>query len=154
MNTLPLDAQGRPIQDATYGQTVEKVMTFDGGTTNDPGDFNGTGNPATLFTVEGVVKMKIIGLCSTSLTGASATVEIGVTGATAALIAQTTGTDIDAGEIWHDASPDKKIELTSVMGENIVTSDVIQTVATADVTAGVIKYFCMWYPLSSDANVS
>lgn len=131
----------------------EKVLTFDGGTTNDPGDYDGTGNPSTLFTVTGTVEMSIIAICTTTLTGASATVEVGTTLTTAGLIAQTTGTDIDVNNIWHDATPDASVELTSVAVRNIVSDDVICTVATANVTAGVISFICKWAPISSDGNV-
>jgi len=151
---IPVDANGRAIFDSDWGLTAEKVMTFAGATVNDPGDFDGTGNPATLFTVKGSVLLRLLAICTTTLTGASATVEIGTALSTAGLIAQTTGTDIDVNEIWHDNAPDKSIELSSVLAENIVSDDVIQTVATANVTAGVIKYVALWYPLSSDGEVT
>ena len=148
----PLD-NGKLISSPTWGVPVNKVMTFAGATENDPGDESGSGNPATLFTVTGTVRMRILAVCTTSLTGASATLEVGTTLSTAGLIAQTTATDIDINEIWHDAAPDSSIELTSVLGEKVVSDDVIQTVGTADVTAGVILYTCIWYPLSEDAEV-
>ncbi|MHA2066817.1 MAG: hypothetical protein ACXABY_20800 [Candidatus Thorarchaeota archaeon] len=132
---------------------ASKTMTFDGGTTNDPGDFDGTGNPADLFTVTGTVKVRLLARCTTLLTGASATVEVGTAATTAGLIAQTTGTNIDANEIWHDATPDASVELSSVLTEKIVSDNIIQTVATANVTAGVIEYTCFWFPLSEDGNV-
>lgn len=140
------------INDQSYHQAT-KSMTFAGGTTNDPGDESGTGNPATLFTVTGTVFMKLFAVCSTSLTGASATVEVGTAVSTAGLIAQTTGTDIDINEIWHDATPDASIELSSVLTEKIVNQNVIQTVGTADVTAGALTYHCLWRPLSPNATV-
>jgi len=148
----PLD-NGRTVASPTWGTPIDKVMTFAGGTTNDPGDHDGTGNPATLFTVTGTVRMRLLAKCTTSLTGASATVEVGTTLSTAGLIALTTGTDIDVNEIWHDNAPDSSIELTSVLGEKTVSDDVIQTVKTANVTAGVILYTCIWYPLSENALV-
>ena len=150
---IPVDANGRAIFDSDWGLSAEKVMTFAGATVNDPGDYDGTGNAATLFTVKGSVLLRILAICTTTLTGASATLEVGTSVTTAGLIAQTTGTDIDVNEIWHDASPDASVELSSVLAENIVSADVIQTVATANVTAGVIKYIAMWYPLSIESSV-
>ena len=135
------------------GRISEKVMTFAGGTTNDPGDFDGTGNPATLFTVTGSVAVKLLAYVQTTLTGASATVEVGTAITTIGLIPLTTGTGLAAGEIWHDASPDASIELSTVLTEKIVSQNIIQTVRTANVTAGKIKYVLFWKPLSEDANV-
>lgn len=136
----------------TYNQ-AQKVMTFAGGTTNDPGDHDGTGDPATLFTVTGVVAMKLFGYCTVDLAGATATVEVGTAKNTAGLIAQSTATDIDANELWHDATPDASVELSTVAAEKIVCQSVIQTVATANITSGSITYVCLWRPLSANATV-
>ena len=148
------DANRVPIQDQD-GIIVIKSMTFAGGTTNDPGDYDGTGNPATLFTVTGDVIIKLFAVCKTNLAGASATLEVGVSGNTAKFIAQSTATDIDANEVWHDATPDSSIELETVASEWVVTNgqDIIQTVGTANITSGQVDYYCFWRPLSEDANV-
>lgn len=128
---------------------AEKEITFDGGAGS------GAVGTVNLFTVTGSVKGKIVGICSTNIAGATATLEVGVTGQTAGLIAQTTGTNIDAGEIWHDASPDSPIEASSVMTENIIANglDVFATVGTANVTAGVIKFILLWKPISENGKV-
>jgi len=131
----------------------ELDVTFAGGTTNAIGDESGTNNPYTMFTVTGTVELSIIAICTTTLTGVSSTVEVGTAITTAGLIAQTTGTDIDVNEIWHDTAPDASVELTSVVLRSIVSDDVILTVGTADVTAGVIKFIVKWAPISSDGNV-
>lgn len=147
------DDQADAIRVGDWGQQVTKTMTFDGATTNDPGDFDGTGNPATLFNVTGLVKMRIVAVCTVSLAGASATLSVGTATTAAGLIAQTTATDIDANELWHDASPDASVELTTVAPERFVFQDVIQTVGTANITAGSITYYCWWKPESADGNV-
>lgn len=134
-------------------KSLETDITFDGGTANAIGDESGTSNPYTILTVTGTVELSIIAICTTNLAGATATLEVGTSTSTAGLIAQTTATDIDAGEIWHDASPDTDIELTSVAGRYIVNDDVILTVGTADITAGVIKFIIRWSPISADGNV-
>lgn len=151
---LRRDANRVPIQDKD-GNMVYKVMTFAGATANDPGDYDGTGNPATLFTVTGAVIVRLIAVCDTNLEGASATVEVGITGSTASLIPLTTATNIDANEIWHDATPDAAIELDSVSTAKILSNgqDIIQTVKTANITAGKITYYCLWRPISDGANV-
>lgn len=133
----------------------EKDITFAGGTANAIGDHDGTGDPFTIFSVTGTVKVKLYAICTTVLAGASATLEVGVTGATASLIAQSTATDIDANEIWHDATPDSPVELDTVAAEKIIANslDVIGTVATANITSGVIKFVCLWKPISKDGLV-
>ena len=108
----------------------------------------------TLATVTGVVSLSIFGICTTNLVSAGGgTLEVGTAASTAGAIAQTTGTDLDAGEIWHDASPDKTIELSSVIIQNIVTDDIIQTIATGAISAGVVTYYILWTPISADGNV-
>lgn len=132
---------------------ASKVMTFAGGTVNDPGDHDGTGDPATLFTVTGVVAMKIFGHCTVDLAGATATIEVGTAKSTATLIAQTTATDIDVNELWHDATPDNSAEAVTVAPEKYVCQNVIQTVGTANITSGSITYYCQWRPISPNATV-
>lgn len=146
------DANQVPLREADRLYAT-KTVTFAGGTTNDIGDFDGTGNPATLFTVTGAVYVKIFGVASVDLVGDTATLEVGVTGSTVGLIAQTTATNIDTGEIWHDTSPDAFLELSSVATEKIITRNIIQTVGTANITAGSVTYYCMWRPISPDGNV-
>jgi len=146
--------QGKIQQLSALGYfSVEKVSTLDGGTANDPGDFDGTGNPLTLFTVTGRVFVKFFAVCEVNLAGALGTIEVGTALSTTGLIALTTGTDIDANELWHDATPDASVELSSVLTEKVISQDIIQTVRTANLTAGRLRYFCLWKPISSDGNV-
>lgn len=153
-NPLPLDPNGNPILTTDWAASVDKSMVFAGGTTNDPGDSAGTGNPATLFTVTGTVLLRVLAKCTVNLASAGGgTLEVGTALSTAGLIAQTTATAIDANEIWHDATPDSSIEATSVLAQKIVSQNVIQTVATADITSGAITYTALWYPLSQGASV-
>lgn len=138
---------------AGIGAYATKSITFAGGTTNDPGDFDGTGNPATLFTVTGTVLMKLFATVDTTLVGATATVEVGTALSTTGLIALTTATNCAVNEIWHDATPDASIELSTIATEKIVRQNVIQTVRTANITAGKLTYHCIWKPISLNGNV-
>lgn len=128
---------------------------FIGGTADARGDYDGTSNPTTLFTVTGDVVVRVIGVCTTNLAGATATLEVGTTKSTASIIAQTTGTDIDANELWHDASPDTNVEAATVAAAKFVVggADIIETIGTANLTAGEIYYICLWRPISPDGNV-
>lgn len=131
--------------------------TFLGGTTDARGDDGGALDGAAIFTVTGDVSVRLYGVCTTDLAGATATLEGGVTGATASLIAQTTATDIDNNEIWFAAAPADLgvVALASVNGPFVVANglDIIETVATANITSGELYYICLWRPLSPDGNV-
>lgn len=154
------DLNSMKHQDHKYSKfrQVEKSITFEGGTTNAIGDYDGTGDPFTIFTVTGEVAVKIIAVCTTTLTGASATLEIGagtLAGDTATLIALTTATSIVAGELWHDASPDAQLELASIASEYFLAdgADIVGNVKTANILTGVIKFICLWHPLSKNGKV-
>jgi len=135
------------VEDPEFlSRQLQTSVTFVAGTT-------GTDAAHALLTVTGVVALSIFGVCGTNLAGSSATLEVGTAVTTAGLIAQTTGTDIDATEIWHDASPDASVELTSIVTKNIVSADVIYTVDTAAMSAGEITFYVFWEPISSDGNV-
>lgn len=138
------------------GNYVKKTITFTGGTANSIGDFDGSGNPFTIASVTGSVLVRVLAVCTTNLAGASATLEVGIAGDTAEIIAQSTATDIDAGEIWHDATPDSGCETSSVLAEKLIVNgaDIIGTVGTANITAGVIDFYIYWQPLSEGSTVS
>lgn len=131
----------------------EKTLTFDGATTNGIGDFDGTGNPATLFTVTGIIRVRIFAKCTTSLTiTAGSTQSVGTALTTAGLIALTAGDAPDVNEIWHDATPDASIELDTVSTEKIISQNIISTTATANTLTGVIKFVLFWRAISDDGN--
>lgn len=130
---------------------------FTGGTANTRGNDGGTSDPFTLFTVTGDVLVRIFGVCTTALTGATATVSVGVAGNVGGLLPVTTGTDFAVNEIWNDATPTEVGVgvLSNVLGPYLVVNglDIAEYVATANVTAGQIYYICLWRPLSQDGNV-
>jgi hypothetical protein len=136
------DANGIPI--VNRGLTETKSITYLTATT-------GATGATTLFTVTGTVIVNIFGVCTVDLTGASATLEVGIAGNTAALIALTVGTTIDAGEIWTATSPPTVV---AVGTDKIISgTNIIQTIATAAVDTGAITYYCNWTPISSNGNV-
>lgn len=128
-----------------------KTITFDGGTADGIGDFDGAGNPVTLFNVTGDVLVNVFAICTTDLAGASATVEIGTASSTAALCSQKTATDVNEHMAWHD-------NVLAVGGQvaghmHPVDEDIILTVGTANITAGVLKIYVEFRPLSADGDV-
>ena len=106
-----------------------------------------------LLTITGVVALQVFGVCSTDVAG-SGTIEVGTALSTAGVIAQTTGTAIDVGDIWHDAAPDASVELTSVLLQNIITQDVAYIIAGNTLTGGVVTFYIRWAPISDDGNVA
>lgn len=149
---------GITIEDGTHltaGWQVAKHTgaAFDGGTGNAHGDYDGTGNPVTLFEVSGVVECRVIGVCNTLLAGASATLAVGTASNTASLIASTTATDIDANEVWNGATPGVG-SAAYAAHPVVVIADIIETAGTANITAGQIDYYCTWRPLSDGATVT
>lgn len=136
------DANHVPI--TSVGLTVSKDITYAAGTT-------GATGATTLFTVTGVVAVRVFAVCSSDLTsGGSATIEVGIAGNTAALIAQTTATGIDTGEFWIDTGP-ATIEL--LPNPSLCKSNIIQTIGTTTITGGTLSYYCIWVPISSDGDV-
>jgi hypothetical protein len=123
--------------------------------TNTHGDHDGTGASLKLFDVTGDVMVRIFGVVTTDLAGASAQISVGTTLSAANLIALTTGTDLDAGELWHDATPDNNVELATVAPDKIIVNgaDIYEKTATASLTGGQIYYICLWRPLSAGASV-
>jgi len=127
-------------------QYVEKLVTFTGAA--------GLGDQGAvpIFDVTGVVIIdRLVPVCEEDLAGGSATLALGVTGATTALIAATTATDIDNGEYWMTNTPGATaLAVPAGLKDIAVAADIIGTVGTADVTAGAIRFCCWFTPVSSD----
>lgn len=127
------------------GLIGNKAITYAAATT-------GAVGTTTLFTVVGTVAVRVFAVCSgTDLTG-SGTLEVGISGNTAAIAAQTAATAIDVGEIWYGTAP----PTVGVLPAQLVLSgtDIIQTIATNTVTAGTLTFYCLWFPLSQSASVT
>jgi hypothetical protein len=121
-------------------------------------DDTGAQGTYTIFNVTGDVSMfQIWGLCKTTITSAGApTIELGITGNTAALIAQTAALDLDQYELWQDATPEANPSIAILLARSFVVhngSNVIMTIGTADITAGDIDFHCIWLPLSANSKV-
>jgi len=118
----------------------------------DIGVDGGVAGTFTMFTVTGTVLVEVFGVCQDSLTtgGGAATIELGIAGNTAALIPQTLATDLDQFEIWQDATPEANPGALDPTARTFVITngaDIIMTIGTANLTAGVIDFYCFWTPL-------
>lgn len=145
----------------TWRVAKKEASAFTGGTANSHGDHDGTADPYTLFKVDGdVVISDFWGVCNTAVVSTldTGTLEVGVTGNTAKLIAQTTagsGT-IAAGDVITDAGSEAGIDVNAHSGaKHYIASgvDIIETLATNNFTAGQIDWYCIWAPVEAGANV-
>lgn len=128
---------------------LESTWTFAAATTGAIGSH-------TLFTVTGNVLLCIFGVVDTTLDSAGApTIETGVTGNTAVLIAQGTAKNYADGDILVDAT-DTRVGAGAVPAMQVINDglDVLFKITGATLTAGVIDFYCLWRPLSEDGNVT
>lgn len=153
---IPLDSQGRPFNALDTYDVVKCAPTaFLGGTANSRGDDGGTSDPFTLFTVTGDVVVRLYGVCTVDLVTTTGTVAVGIANNTGLFLAALAAGDIDSGEIWNDATPAIGDTLANIPGPFVLPNgaDIIESIATADVTAGNVYYICLWRPLSPDGLV-
>lgn len=152
-----IDANHFPHQALdSYNSVTSRPSAFAGATTNARGDKDGTNVSYTLFNVSGDVLVRIYGVVTSTLVGAG-TIEVGVTGNTAGLIAQVADATTLAASDFYYAATSTKIGatlLSDILGPYIITNglDILEKVGTADITAGNIYYVCLWRPLAPDAN--
>lgn len=114
----------------------------------------GAQGATTTFTVTGAVLVRPVATCAVDLVGAG-TIELGIAGNTAGLLAQiANATTLDAGESWVDATP-ATLEGVDFANGIVVAAgqDIIETIGTADITAGELTYYCFWRPLSVNGNL-
>lgn len=141
------------ITNATGDLAGSVVNTQANGTVtpDSAGDSGGANATYKLFDVTGAVLVMIVGTCNKTLVGA-ATLEVGVAGATAALLPQiANATTLAVGEGYADATP--SLAESFALAYHVVSLDMNQKITTADITYGEIEYTVFWRPLSDDGNV-
>lgn len=115
----------------------------------------GATGTVSLFTVTGEIMAKLVMKCTSDLVSAGGgTIEVGVSGNTAFLHGQETATNIDNGDVvTSDAGT--KVGGGLSLNEYFIGhgADIIATVATANITGGVVAYTLLWRPISDDAAV-
>jgi hypothetical protein len=154
------DANRVPLNGGLYPFRTKKSITFAGGTTNAWGDDAGTRDGGALFTVTGLVEIKVLGECTVDLVG-GATVEVGITGATAIFCAQITDTTLDVGELYlNDTTPasyfivgEEEAAADNFPAYILNGNDIILTTTTTNTTSGAIDFFALWRPISDDGSV-
>jgi hypothetical protein len=107
-----------------------------------------------ILTVTGFVRLRIAAVCTVDVAGAGS-IQLGFEGATDAIIAVTAGTDLDAGEIWNDATPTTAYatHALTVFDYEINGLDVGYEVTVDTLTGGNVTFYYWWEPLNSTGNV-
>ncbi len=153
------DANFVPI--VTDGLITKKTITFIGATTDAWGNDGGALDGSAIFTVTGVVRARVFGICTTNLGGAG-THAVGIAGDTAIYLPVE-----DAGDINSDDFVINNATVTThpILGEQAAAADnfpeyalngqdIIMTIAgAANITSGVIDYYCIWVPWSPAGNI-
>lgn len=108
----------------------------------------------TLFTMTGDWLVSVFGICNTNLAGAG-TIEVGVVGNTAGLIAQIANAeDLDDGDNWVDATPE--VGVSAKPGTFILNdgADIILTIGSTAITAGQVDFYLTGRPLESTCAIT
>lgn len=114
-----------------------------------------------VFTVTGLVRIRVLIQCTETLTDAAdgASIQFGVEGATDAWIATTGaagagGDTIAAGEVWIDATPaDTHIDTSSVFDKIVSGLDIGYQITGAALQNGTLVFHAWWLPISADGLV-
>lgn len=130
---------------AGIGHEAHNRVTFDANTTGKVGTI-------TLFNVTGVVAVRLFAVTQVDVTG-SGSLAVGTAITPAGILTTTTGTSLDANQIWQDATPDASVELSTTVAEKIVSQDIIATVSSNTLTAGRILFIAIWKPISENASL-
>lgn len=151
-DTFIRDGNSEPI--TALGLVTAKTVAFDGAAGN-----GATGTVA-LFTVTGDVVVRVFGVCSETLVSAGGgSIAVGTANNTAVLLSALTATAIVNNDIV--AFGQSPTEISSWSGTGTASqpfivgngADILATIATANITDGTIKFYCLWVPLTSGASV-
>lgn len=107
-----------------------------------------------VFTVTGLVRVRLWALCTENVAGGGS-IQFGYEGATDGLIASTTATDLDANELWYDATPTTQIDtFANVVFDRVINGlDIGYEITAAATTNGTLEFHCVWEPLTAGASV-
>jgi len=98
-----------------------------------------------IFTATGLVVAQVLGVCTTTLTGDTATIEVGISDNTALFMPTETATQIEEGTLWVNNADNPSY---FILGEQeaatdnlpkylLLNWDILLHITTANVTAGL-----------------
>ena len=133
--------------------TLHTSVTFTGGGTG------AAGTSTVLFTTTGgVFVLAIMAHVRTTLTESAGTptLALGVINGTSDFIAATTATDLSAGELWVDTSPDAdSVALPAAMKDILIQENIACLVGgTNNIDAGVIDFTVLYVPIGSASGLA
>ena len=107
-----------------------------------------------VFTVTGLVRVKMWIECTENVAGAGS-IQFGLEGTTAGFIASTVGTDLDANELWYDATPTTVYEIADLVVMDYIVNnlDIGYEITGAVLTDGTLAFHCVWEPMNSTGLV-
>lgn len=132
-------------------QSITKTIAFTGAAGN------GAVGLVTVFTLSGLIYcVKCLVWCTEDLVSAGGgSVSLGSTANVAGLIAVTTATGIDNGEMWLTTAPGVgTVAVPSVMSNAFWGSTISIDVTTGAVTDGTLVFYLEYIPISNGATVS
>jgi hypothetical protein len=111
-----------------------------------------------VFTVTGTVRLRMWITCTSNVgsAGGTATLSFGTDSDAAAIIALTDETEIDAGDLWYDATPTTAGDtFQNVVMDYVITNghDVGYEINNEACDAGTIIFHCIWEPLDATGAV-
>lgn len=128
---------------ALGGNLVSKAITYVAATAS----YN-------VFTVGGLVAVKVVGYVNTVLTNHGDTTSLGTATSAAGLLAATAGSAMQTeGQVWVDNAP-SKFETYPTNWTLIGNGEDIVLTSTNNLTAGVVTFYCWYMPISSGASVA
>ena len=164
-NSTMNDVLGNKSDDALTQGALPSVYALSGGATRlvSVQTVDGSGTTWTaaahrLFTITGLVKVRIFGLVDEALTegNGNETIEVGVAGATAALIAQLADPNtLVANDVWTNGAASTALPVGFPTDWAVVGDlDIDLVVAgTTGITNGQITFYVEWVPISAGATV-
>ena len=116
------------------------------------GTTTGTVAEHEVLTVTGLCRVKTTILCTTNVAG-TGSIQFGVGGATSAMIGATTGTELDATDVWYDTTPTTAYASASDAILDVIVDglDIGYEITVGTLTSGVLRFIHEWQPLEDGA---
>ena len=131
--------------------------------TGQGGAWTTANSPITLFTITGTVRIRITADVTTAVTSTAntGTLAVGIAGSTGLFFAAATvnGTNFPLNAVWEliaTAPLATQVADTAAQdaGFTVSNTNVILTIATNNMTAGGMRIYAQWTPLSPGATVT